>query len=619
MSLESGIIEEILEEFDSVESIEDDAKSDKSKRDEDGERIGRTDDSNKGDNGLNGAKCVHEDITDIAECKCKVVIIDDINPKDYLVIEEYSNTLAENIVQEAVLINEIYTRDRKTGTSKPGLDLPMNKDKLLGQMEAKSPGYDQYIIDKFLHSQADPLDTEDDVGFDGKEEYFRSELDWEGTYPGLNEEDSYIQGQISRSLPDEESDKNNNRLSGNLIDPFNEALQTIHEGEMLVIEDDFRQNGAPEMTSSVNDVRYASPKGNEDTRGLDQGENEVNTHQDILPDETQTPQQHVAFADEAPPESRESRISNADDASEASDANDAGELPVERPEVMEGLPEEEDEEEEEDGEPDCCEMTPLYYGESLLMVAIRSGQLTMAEFLVDNGVDRYHRHKLVEREANGGFSVHFIDARQMAYDTGMHELVEFLDFKANSLFPFIRPKLRDPHLRQPIAPFTPPALDEAMPIEMFIDPDEVVKLIAEERKRLAAEKIARELEMAEMRIKARKGKLANVENESVHNEMESNSLNDELSQVFGPDVGFDNMHPGSLLVKHDYNIPDMTKHVSVRGTRSSHLARQVNTNKAERLRLERNEPKRGTKEGEVETNTGPSSKTSVRAKSFAQS
>lgn len=195
--------------------------------------------------------------------------------------------------------------------------------------------------------------------------------------------------------------------------------------------------------------------------------------------------------------------------------------------------------------------------------------------------------------------MHVIDARQMAYDLELHEVVRFLDAKSNAPILALRHRMKDPLLRQPIAPFEPAPLDEALNERLLIEPEQALELIAIERKRIAEEKIARELEMAEMRLKARRSKEAAAA-ESVKSDQETsnenNSVHDELDKVFGPDIAYRMNRSFPMMLKHDHKIPDVIKHykpVSIRGTKASHLMHQVNTNKAERLRILRNEPKRG--------------------------
>jgi len=119
-----------------------------------------------------------------------------IRTKDLVAIDNYSNTLAKSVLSEAILINDIFERDKiNVGESKDNEELekvPSDVDNELSKELAKStPGYDSYIIEKFLHSKADPIDVSGDVGFDGKEDHFQKD---EEMYPGLDTDDAYVQG-----------------------------------------------------------------------------------------------------------------------------------------------------------------------------------------------------------------------------------------------------------------------------------------------------------------------------------------------------------------------------------------------------------------------------------------
>lgn len=188
----------------------------------------------------------------------------------------------------------------------------------------------------------------------------------------------------------------------------------------------------------------------------------------------------------------------------------------------------------------------------------------------------------------------------MAYDCDMSDCVDLLDQKSKNLFPFIKPKPRDPRLRHPILPFAPPPLDEGIREGVFASPEEMDKLIEQERERLSAIKES-ELRAEEATQdpaektegKKSKRKKENGDNDSVFTGKSKqtfsdlNLSNDELSQVFGRDEGYETMSPISPLVPHrfDFSVPDFSKSVSVRGTRASLLTRAHNATKVENLRL----------------------------------
>ncbi|XP_064605645.1 uncharacterized protein LOC135470559 [Liolophura sinensis] len=93
-----------------------------------------------------------------------------------------------------------------------------------------------------------------------------------------------------------------------------------------------------------------------------------------------------------------------------------------------------------------------WFGENLLMAAIRSGQCEMADFLIDNGVNFNHQKKVIELEEDTDHkaSVYHVSCRQMAYDKGLSNIVELIDVKNGELFPFVKPRERQMRLRRPV-------------------------------------------------------------------------------------------------------------------------------------------------------------------------
>ncbi|CAH1782890.1 unnamed protein product [Owenia fusiformis] len=95
-----------------------------------------------------------------------------------------------------------------------------------------------------------------------------------------------------------------------------------------------------------------------------------------------------------------------------------------------------------------------YYGENLLMLAIREKNEKMALFLIDNGINVNHAadrlmKDLTELESSKRFKVFKYSCRQMAYDRGMTKLVDVIDYQNRELFPFItHPRYREPVLRR---------------------------------------------------------------------------------------------------------------------------------------------------------------------------
>lgn len=173
----------------------------------------------------------------------------------------------------------------------------------------------------------------------------------------------------------------------------------------------------------------------------------------------------------------------------------------------------------------------------------------------------------------------------MAFDSQMDDLVELLDYKMNNLFRFVRHKHRSPRLRHPIAPFMPPPLDEAIHEEFLLNPEEAMqlqkKVIRLNRQRL------RDIEIANIEaIQRRRKCISLAENESIHSiksKLNTCVINDEISQVFGPDDGYETMSRVSPY-RHIYHVPADTKqHVNIRGTRSFHLKKAFIASKANTL------------------------------------
>lgn len=185
----------------------------------------------------------------------------------------------------------------------------------------------------------------------------------------------------------------------------------------------------------------------------------------------------------------------------------------------------------------------------------------------------------------------------MAYDYGMPECVEILDQKSNNLFPFIKPKPRDPRLRHPIMPFAPPSLDEGIRESVFVGPEEIEEILKEERERIRA--IKDTVQNGEI-VGDDKKKENGADNDSVYTGKSKrtcsdlNLSHDELSQVFGRDEGYETMSPISPLMPHrfEFHLPDFSKPVSVRGTRASHLIKAHNATKVEYLKLRDSAPKK---------------------------
>lgn len=135
-----------------------------------------------------------------------VNVVPDAVDKNTLAILQFSDTLAESILQEAILINDIHTRDKLNKddlTENDELERDLNIKKTLfphdnGIIRGREngAGYDRYLIDKLLGSKADPGEVPDTEGFDGNEEHFKR--DKESTYPGLDCDDAYVKAGLDR-------------------------------------------------------------------------------------------------------------------------------------------------------------------------------------------------------------------------------------------------------------------------------------------------------------------------------------------------------------------------------------------------------------------------------------
>lgn len=565
---------------------------------------------------------------------------DDIDTKTIAIVN-YSNCLAENVLKEALLITDIHAKDSQDRSDAVDEEA-MERDKGIrrqlfptenGRINASDTrgGYDSYLLNKLLSSRPDPSELGGTEGFDGNEDHFK--IGEEGIYPGLDKGDEYVKEELERSNAERlSSDQNNNKSDSRLLDhpsvivdnfDDNAALQTIHEDRELVIEGSFPSNSecAENTTTRVNhDKTEAVTSSADDQRDADK----------------------LSPGDEAAEErSCNNDSGNVEDLQEPldADADENGEAGLS--EIVDDHGESEDDEEEKanddetvkveleldeisddsDDEPDCCEMTlkekkamvhavrrgdidllesllekrnadinMLWYGETLLMEAIRAQQKEMSEFLIDNGVDWKHEKKLVELDEKGAISVHKIAAREMAYDLNQDDLVELLDQKMENLFPFIRPRPRIPRLRQPIIPFQPPPLDEGIKAEFFITPEEAKERQKEARKehfeRLRQAAIeAEQLELERINAQRRKRGLLGPDEEEAQMSKDLNALNDEISQVFGPDEGYETMSPVSHHPRYDrFHMHNMHEPVSIRGTRASHLKKAFNASKAGQLK-----------------------------------
>ncbi|KAL4226217.1 hypothetical protein ACF0H5_014202 [Mactra antiquata] len=515
-----------------------------------------------------------------------------------IAIYKFSDALADNIIQEAFLINDIYNRDKddnETETNDINRDLNIKKTLFPndnGVINGRdNGGYDSYLIDKFLRSKADPEEVPDTEGFDGKEEHFKR--DKELTYPGLDRDDAYVKAESERSQSDRESsDKNNNEMPPGVIEPYDDnVLETIHEDAELVIE---RSNKVNDELSidHVADANKIDTVDKIDEGVVDDVEYDGDDDDDGGEDE----------------DVDKTEVIDSGRRSKAQSEKKDGEMIEDGNENWETF----DEDIEDPEEPNCCGMTHhqkksmvfavrhgdidkleyllerrnadvnmIWYGENLLMVAIRAKKEEMCEFLIDNGIDWEYETKLVDVDEQGEISVHKITARQMAYDLQLLDIVEILDCKSDNVFPFIVPKEREPRLRQPIIPFFPAPLDEGIREEVFMDQDEQLKSHKrdlKERARVAAAELEEKQRLEKLKKIAANN--PGVLDDCFNTVKSKHSISDDdISQVFGPDEGYETMSPDlSRSNRHDYHAYEP---VSIRSTRAcnlkkAHIASKLN-------------------------------------------
>ncbi|XP_046372234.2 uncharacterized protein LOC124146143 [Haliotis rufescens] len=101
----------------------------------------------------------------------------------------------------------------------------------------------------------------------------------------------------------------------------------------------------------------------------------------------------------------------------------------------------------------------IWYHENLLVAALKSKQEEMAEFLIDNGVNYNYKTSLIniKDERSRAIEWYTCSCRQLAFDKGMHDIVELIDYLNGDLFSFIKPKERIPRYRRPKPPTPEPS------------------------------------------------------------------------------------------------------------------------------------------------------------------
>lgn len=107
------------------------------------------------------------------------------------------------------------------------------------------------------------------------------------------------------------------------------------------------------------------------------------------------------------------------------------------------------------------DMNMTWFNENLLMVAMRTGQTMMAEFLIDVGIDVNYDIDLIdlhEKEKTGAkrFDCYRKSCRQIAYETGQDMIVELIDLRNDNWFPYSKKTPRCTYSRRPLPPPLPP-------------------------------------------------------------------------------------------------------------------------------------------------------------------
>lgn len=546
---------------------------------------------------------------------CRSNGANDTTAKPSDVINAFCERLAESVVREAILINEIYDRDKLSSPIKVSQSLDQGLEHETGTGSGLIPAgnYDSYMIERFLHSQADPEEA-----LHEEESQKGPDHVTDGRYPGLDPSDNYVREELDSARKDDDcSDQNNNQMTAAMLD----GLETIHEGLELdlhgghVIHPGVEEAGAVSVdtklpnqqeTDRQTDDRVVDDAGNEgDAESNGEGELEQ-----VMPDSgpvlplrgilkvRQEERRHSAEGDGVP---------------ECTDGTQSAEEEKKAHKDEPGKQNRDDgiEEDEEDVE-DCCEMTAkqkqrlveavregdvgrlqelmqmrnasldmLWFGESLLTVAVRAGQEEMALFLMDNGADWRFKTRLVEKADNGDVKVYDKTIRQLAYEQDLMNIVELLDFKTNNIFPFISPpRDRTLHLLEPFVPSEPLPLCEGE----LIYSECIDETVNEEGKINKNTKQMSDSEKDNDKL-SKKKQNRHSSNEGDHilplrhaSNSSHRSSSDDLTQVFGPDLGYETTSPiSSSLNQRHTSASSARDAVSVRGTRSFNLMKAHNS------------------------------------------
>ncbi|OWF42794.1 uncharacterized protein LOC110460601 [Mizuhopecten yessoensis] len=90
-----------------------------------------------------------------------------------------------------------------------------------------------------------------------------------------------------------------------------------------------------------------------------------------------------------------------------------------------------------------ADLNMTWFNENMLMVAMRTGQMRMAEFLIDIGIDINYEIDLIdlhqeEKTGTKRFDCYRKSCRQIAYENGHDFIVELIDLQSEHWFPYTK-------------------------------------------------------------------------------------------------------------------------------------------------------------------------------------
>lgn len=118
-----------------------------------------------------------------------------------------------------------------------------------------------------------------------------------------------------------------------------------------------------------------------------------------------------------------------------------------------------------------ADINATWFNENMLMVAMRTGQMMMAEFLIDIGIDVNYEIDLIdlyekEKTGNKRFDCYRKSCRQIAWENGHDFIVELIDLKNDNWFPYKKKTQRwYKYTRRPLPPPLPRVPGEEEEVE----------------------------------------------------------------------------------------------------------------------------------------------------------